>query len=254
MAQEEESGSRSIGNLTTRIVDMLENAASTPQSRPTPSAMSGTPRSASTPANSIGAQRGELGAGAKLPAVIAAALEARDPQATDRELRASLPPSVERSLTSIERNWDGPNGFEFKRLGWKLSQPVPVEDLEAAAALVAATLEPCPVPVLMRELARLRAATARRASSEDDEALAFAVLREELAAYPADVVRSALRNHARTNRFFPSLTELIAPCEEAVRERKMLHETLNAPSYAAALDSDKERLRQESLQRARALG
>lgn len=106
----------------------------------------------------------------------------------------------------------------------------------------------------MRELARLRAATARRASSEDDEALAFAVLREELATYPADVVRSVLRNHARNNRFFPSLSELIEPCEEAVRERKMLHQTFNAPSYAAALDSDKERLRQESLQRARARG
>lgn len=253
MEQEEESGSRSIGNLTTRIVDTLENAASSRTTSPPPSAISGSPRSVPTPRNSIGEQPGERGAGVRLPAVIVRALESNDPRATDQELRASLPPSVERSLTSIDRNWDGPNGFEFQRLGWKIGGPVSADDLETAEKLVAAALAPCPPKVLMAELARLRGATARRAISEDDEVLALAVLREELAVFPADVVRGVLRHHARTKVFFPALAELLGPCEEAVRERRMLREACS-PRVIAPPDSQKERLRQESLLKATKAG
>lgn len=253
MAQVEEPGSRSIGSLTTRIVDTLRSEGSNRTRSPTPSAISGQQRSGQQPRNTIGTRPGALGAAMRRLPAIAEALAARDPLATDRELQASLPPCVAHSLTSVERNWDGPNGFEFQRLFWKLERPVPAEDLETARDLVAITLEPCPPQVLMAELARLRGATARRASSQDDEALAFAVLREELAAYPPDVVRSVLRTHARNKPFFPALSELIGPCEEAIRERRLLHKALNREVIAPP-DSDKERLRQESLLQAKMTG
>lgn len=227
MAQDEEHGFRSIGNLTAPIANMPKSRGSTQTPSPSSSETSGSPRQGRAPANAIGTQLGAHGAAPRLPAVLAKALAGQDPAETDDQLRTSLPPSVARSLTSVERNWDGPNGFDFERTGWKLTTPVPVNDLCDAYDLVCATLEPCPPRALMAELAHLRAATARRALSEEEEALTFAVLREELAQYPEDVLRSVMRKHARTQRFFPALAEIVGPCEKAVRERRMLRTALD---------------------------
>lgn len=223
---DEEPGFQTIGTLTPRIAHTLKNAVST--RTPSPSALptTGTPRRAPGQPSSTGTRLTAPGAATSL--AISASVEASaDPAMTDKILLAGLPPSVAHSLTSVNRISDGPYGFDSKLTGWKLEGEVDPQELGIARQMVVAALEPVPAKVLATELAHLRAVTARRATSETDEALGFAVLREELAGFPADVIRSVLRELARRSKFFPSLAEVYQGCEAAVRPRWLLASALN---------------------------
>src|SRR5215475_2216884 len=224
MSQNEENGFQRIGSLTPRIADTLRNSASTQMKSPRSSATGGMPRQGLMPLSSTGTSLGRPGAAGT---ALAKQSETGDPATNDKMLQALLPRSVGRSLTSVNRISDGPYGFDSKFIGWKLETSVDPAELEVARELVAAALEPVDTKTLMAELAHLRAVTARRAVSEDDEALGFAVFREELSRYPADVIRSVLRGIARTSKFFPSLAEVYQACESAVKPRRLLADTLN---------------------------
>lgn len=225
---DEEPGFQTIGTLTPRIAHTLKNAGSIPMPSPSALPTTGTPRRVLGQPSSTGTRLTAPGAATSL-AISAIAQTSNDPAVTDKTLLAGLPPSVAHSLTSVNRISDGPYGFDSKLVGWKLEGEVDPQELAVARQMVVAALEPVPVNVLARELAHLRAVTARRATSENDEALGFAVLREELAGFPADVIRSVLRGLARTSKFFPSLAEVYQGCQAAVRPRWLLASALNGP-------------------------
>jgi hypothetical protein len=126
------------------------------------------------------------------------------------------------------RTWDDPVlGFDFEITGYSWREPLPPDDdLDAAQELVAAAMVPAPAKTVMAELLRLAAVTKSRAESEDDQTFRFAALRDELAEFPQDVVRTALRKIGRRETFFPSLAELREQCHREFRHRRLLASTL----------------------------
>lgn len=86
------------------------------------------------------------------------------------------------------------------------------------------------------EVTRLRTLTAKRAEGEFDMELSIGAITEELQPYPEDIVRTVCRDWARENKWFPTLSELIAECDALHMPRLKL---LNAVSSALPLPAPK---------------
>ena len=122
------------------------------------------------------------------------------------------------------REWNDPDaGFDFEITGYSWREPIPAgSELDAARAVLAAAMVGAPAKIVMSELLRLAAVTKSRAESEEDQAFRFAAFRDELAEFPEDVIRTAMRKIARREIFFPSLSELRDQCQREFRHRKLL--------------------------------
>jgi pimeloyl-ACP methyl ester carboxylesterase len=223
MSDNDRRGFRSIGNLTQPIVISPERLGSTLGMSLPSSETTGARSLVAKPPASIGTPRSAMPA-ASTPAGIAAAMASNDPESVDRLVLASLPPSVAHSLKRETRDWCDPDsGYHFEITGYSWREPLPPDaDLDEAQALVAAAMVRAPAKVVMAELLRLAAVTKSRAESEEDQAFRFAAFRDELAEFPADVVRTALRKIARRETFFPSLAELVDQCQREFKHRRLL--------------------------------
>lgn len=98
---------------------------------------------------------------------------------------------------------------------------------------------PCGPEIAAREITRLRLTSVRRAESEADIQATFSIYAQELASYPADIVRKITREWALENKFFPSLSEIIAKARQATSWRLSVREALRraenvAPAIAKA--------------------
>jgi pimeloyl-ACP methyl ester carboxylesterase len=223
MNDEDRRGFRAIGNLTMPIVSSPENLAST-LARSQPSSETTGPRlPVAKPPGSIGTRRSATPA-ASMPADIVVAMASSEAESIDKLVLASLPPSVARSLTPVLREWNDPDaGFDFEIIGYAWREPRPgAPDLDAARAVAATAMVRAPAKIVMAELLRLAAVTKSRAESEEDQAFRFAAFRDELAEFPEDVVRTALRKIGRREKFFPSLADLRDQCQREFRHRKLL--------------------------------
>jgi len=100
----------------------------------------------------------------------------------------------------------------------------PLDANEAAAVLGwLDTLERRPSrPELVQEVTRCLAVTVARERDQADLKAMLAVMAEELAEFPADVLRAELRSWARREKWWPTLAELRERCERAMRLRKSL--------------------------------
>lgn len=182
-------------------------------------------------ANSIGRQLSEIAAGRSL--TIAQAAAKGDPEAVDRAILASLPPSIASTLQPIHRDYIDPvYGFDTEFLGYALRGEVPAGDLMQARQLVGQHLRPGDEAFIKREIARLRVSTKSRAESDDDMAMGFQVIAEECAEYPPDVVQWGLRSWARSEVFYPSLAEIRERLQRGARRRKAMLAALSEPRAA----------------------
>ncbi|HEX5321477.1 MAG TPA: hypothetical protein VFW46_20130 [Stellaceae bacterium] len=91
-------------------------------------------------------------------------------------------------------------------------------------------LAPASEAFIVAELGRLRSLTVSRDIGQD-LALVFAAYVGELREYPADAIRDVLRGSARSNKFWPSIAELIDPLDRLVRPRKALRRALVSGKY-----------------------
>ncbi len=232
MSDDDRQGFQSIGNLTQPIVISPENLDST-LARSLPSFETIGPRSpVAKPPASIGTRRSAMPV-ASTPAGIVAAMASSEPERIDKLLLASLPPSVAHSLTPEMREWRDPeSGYDFEITGYSWREPLPPDaELDAARDLVTAGMVRTPTKIVMAELLRLAAVTKSRAESEEDQAFRFAAFRDELAEFPEDVVRTALRKIGRRETFFPSLAELRDQCQREFRHRKLLASAMGVTQH-----------------------
>jgi hypothetical protein len=149
-------------------------------------------------------------------------------ESIDKLVLASLPQSVGHSLTPVLSEWNDPDGgYDFEITGYAWREPFPdAAALDAACEFVAASMVRAPAKIIMSELLRLAAVTKSRAESEEDQAFRFAAFRDELAEFPEDVVRTALRKIGRREKFFPALADLRDQCQREFRHRKLLASAL----------------------------
>ena len=222
MRDDEAPGLRRIGSLTSKIVDMHSPKASTPTRSPKSSETTGTPRQDLVPSSSTGTQRGASGALA-----LQKQMARNDPEATDTILQARLEQLLGQHFVSREREKVDPvYGWDSELIGYSLRQPVSASAMAAARALASAALEPMPQPEIVKELLKLKRLTKSRAEPEADLEAIFVAFAEELADYPPDVIRCALRQIARHETFFPSLNEIIAECQPLTHKRRCIARAL----------------------------
>lgn len=110
----------------------------------------------------------------------------------------------------------------------KVVGQIPVADARDAVAIIREALEPCPVPTIMKELARLRTATKSRPETELDLTMTFQVFAETMREYPEDAVVDACRYLGRTSTFWPALAELVKELDERVARRRHMIRELEA--------------------------
>jgi len=227
---DEARGLRSIGSLTSQIVNTPETMGSTPTTSPRGSATSGTPRPALVPASGTGTRHGATGAATNLPAILDSALSASDPAKTDEALLASLEQRLGQPLVSVKHSFIDPvYGYDSEVTGYRMQSPVATASFQGARDLVTVALQGAPPQLIVRELARLRMLTKSRAGDESDREASYVALAEELVEFPPDVVKAALRRIARRETFFPALAELREECQRLVRNRLLIASALGIP-------------------------
>lgn len=222
-------GLRPIGNLATAIVTLRATRDSTSERSTEPpqsSATTGQPHPAEMPASSIGPRRGEA-VSARSPSAVSLA----DPHHRDKSAEAWL-----RSRLNWQPNMrlkqfpDDGHGWD----GCYVPRPPEVWTDEAreswADALhqIQRLCEPGGEAVVLAELAKLRVTMAHRNGGAVDERALLAVIAEDLAEYPADVVRAACTAWRRREKWFPTPGELIAECTGMVRRRYAMRNALLA--------------------------
>jgi hypothetical protein len=80
--------------------------------------------------------------------------------------------------------------------------------------------------LVVRELTRLRFATASREFDTADMTMISAIYTEALLEYPEDIVVRVCRDWPKQAKFWPALAELVEPAERMMVERRNLAEAL----------------------------
>jgi hypothetical protein len=120
----------------------------------------------------------------------------------------------------------GPDGYDERLVGYELTRPIPADDAEEALAILAEANQPADEAFIVQELTRMRMLTKARPQDSTDLTLMAAAYAEEMAAYPADVIRSACRKWAAMEKWWPSWAELKDLLEFRMRRRKAMLEAL----------------------------
>lgn len=216
----EGQGFQAIGSLANKIAHLPASSGSIPSPSETNSGPTGARSLAAKLPNSTGRQLTKTGAES-----LADAMATNDLIKVNRALIASLPACVSSNLRELERTWcDRDYGFDFRFSGYTFDAAIPSDTLRQALVLVDQACAPAPKRLIQSELARLRVMTKSR--SDDTGQLAAAAYAEELAEYPADIVVSALRHWARTEKWWPSWHELHELLERRFEKRRALQEAL----------------------------
>ena len=229
----EDLGLRRIGNLTAQTVSSPQALASTLTRLQPNSATTGSRYPAPKGVSSAGTALSKTAA-ANLPSV-AAAMALFDPEKVDRALAASLPRSVASACQARWTDTIGAHGWDGQISRYELVTMPPERDLDAASAMIEATLKPAAAKVVKSELARLRATTISRNTEASDLALTFAAYADALTEYPADVVVDTCRYWGRNEKWWPALAELRSRMDRKFRRRKLLAAAI-AEAYAHHLD------------------
>ena len=151
-----------------------------------------------------------------------------------------MPPRLQAWLrANVMKVWN--DNFDLVELSYN---PLPTEVNEqgramllAAVAVLDKALVEAPADVVKKALARLVISTKSRAEDGDDLKFRLAVYADELR-FPPDVVVEACQKWARTEKWFPSVAELIERCENLVRWRRVTRDTLARMAEAGVTRRD----------------
>jgi hypothetical protein len=221
-----------IGSLTARIVSTQQNAAGMPrasQSKPMRSAIT---TSAKERASSIGTPAGGHGSGTpngSLPAMRSEAMaliEWRNP-------KACLTPCIRSSIAEQWTDGDSGSGWDGFVVAYELDKPISEEARREALVTMDALCQPATEAFILAELGKLRAKTASRDAGQNLKLL-FAAYADELREYPADLIRETLAEWARTEKWWPSIAELIERLKLLMRPRQALRKALQRGYRASA--------------------
>ena len=237
------SSTSQLGSLATRIAATLTPTGSTPSA----SLPTSTPGPRTRPAPNAGSAMpvpsGKAGAGATptaLPSVVSTVLPGAiqaasgNPDRVDMALRDCLPPRLKSSLSTRYAPINPGNDDDHRPLGFTVTRPLDVEDATAVLGWLD-TLDRRPSrPELVQEVTRCLAVTVARERDAADLKAMLAVMAEELAEFPADVLRAELRTWARCQKWWPTLAELRDRCQKAMRLRSSLRDHCMRAVGAAA--------------------
>lgn len=147
------------------------------------------------------------------PAEIDGSLEAWLP----RQVASSIEPVVHDPTTmgsDPERNWSV--------IGWRVGSDHEENAGREAIEMLRRLNLSCGLEFATKELVRIKMLTKAAKQDDMDTELLLGIMAEELADYPADVVRDSCRFYTKRNKWFPSWSELQELCEERALKRRVL--------------------------------
>lgn len=130
-----------------------------------------------------------------------------------------LSPAVRRWLSAVSRRREqeargvvsgGQNQDPRNVVPWQLVQvpDLPESDRATAMSILEAACQPMRKREIVAGLGRVKAMTVSRAEDDVSTAVRFEIYVEELAKWPADVVRHVLESQPRMSKFWPAWAEL----------------------------------------------
>lgn len=199
-----------IGSLTETIASSPKDLASALGSLPSNSAITGTPSRALAVPKPTGRQLGAIGA-AELQTV-EQAWQARDADALESSLYRSLKPLATslRPLTDASHDLTG-----YERVG-----PIPDGTLTTLRDMAKRITAPAGPQAATKSVSLCLMATKSREPDGVDLRGMIALLAEDLAEFPPDVIATACRKWAWQEKWWPSLSEIRERCHRANRWRK----------------------------------
>ena len=148
-----------------------------------------------------------------------------EPGELDASLEGLLPPCIASSISEIIHDpmtMGSDPARNFGVVGYEIGGQYGRDDAEEALETLRRLSRPCGREFATKELGRVKVLTKSAKADSDDIAFQFGVMAEELAEYPADVVRDSCRFYAKRNTWFPSWHELRELCEERFLKRECL--------------------------------
>jgi|GEM_PF-2747769 len=212
-------GSQPIGGLIQETLDTLRNKVMTQDGSSEKPNPSGTDASETMQPMQTGTQLGEHGSAMRRNslAIVATASEG----SLQHDPARLLTPSMRSSLETTWNDAGDEYGWNGRVIRYELNQPRSAGELAEAIDIAEASLLPMSKREVLAELARVRAMTVSRDISMDLQ-LVLAAYADELIKYPGDAVREVLRGWARDEKFWPSMSELIARLNRLVAPRHAL--------------------------------
>ena len=212
-------GSQPIGGLIQETLDTLRNKVMTQDGSSEKPNPSGTDASETMQPMQTGTQLGEHGSAMRRNslAIVATASEG----SLQHDPARLLTPSMRSSLETTWNDAGDEYGWNGRVIRYELNQPRSAGELAEAIDIAEASLLPMSKREVLAELARVRAMTVSRDISMDLQ-LVLAAYADELMKYPTDAVREVLRGWAREEKFWPSMSELIARLNRLVAPRHAL--------------------------------
>lgn len=108
----------------------------------------------------------------------------------------------------------------------RVSPAIPVDVRAAMMDLVTALTEPGGEEGGVSAMVECLTTTRSREHSELDMQTMIGVFARDLAGFPADVVSTAFRQHARCEKWWPAFSEILERCHRMMRWRKSLKAAL----------------------------
>lgn len=173
--------------------------------------ITGSPKAEKTQPSSIGQQPGEIGSGALSKAVVDK-LASQSPFETMANLRHSLEKRYGLSRSVRTTVMAGEPDFAMV--------PIGEADYDGAIAAVQASMTPCPDAVLEKALALLSSRCAGRRGDGDETGFKVAVVKNDLRAYPVDIVLFVLDEWSKHNRWLPERADLFPKLESLTQKRR----------------------------------
>ena len=107
-------------------------------------------------------------------------------------------------------------------------------DLKGARDILRRACQPMPRSDMLKSLAVLRAMTAKRPETDDDQELQFNAYARALAEYPADVTRYVLETQPGLSKWWPAWAELAERLDRLSNRRKRMLDALERPAAIRA--------------------
>lgn len=151
------------------------------------------------------------------------------PRQIDLALEASLPPSV---ASGFQARWVD---YGTERTGWdgrvvayeRTIRDLDPGELAEATELVTQCCTPAAPNLIRAEIARLLQSVAMRPRDELDLGMTAQVRAEALAAFPADIVIATCRKLGRSEKFLPTVSEIVELANRESCRRQALLLALN---------------------------
>lgn len=142
------------------------------------------------------------------------------PEATDASLLAKLTDLCGSAISIETRNYFPDNGPTYSLpASVKATGTITPEQAKSCLRSIDASMTPAPQSILVEELVKLRAVTAKRTVDEASASVIAAAYAEALAAFPADIAVACLR---KRRQWWPTLAELEADAKPMLASRKLL--------------------------------